>query len=52
MPALREIYAYNPWLFDMALKRHLHLPDTDIQWSADMFGPVEPLADKGAAETS
>ena len=37
---LRELYAYNPWLFDLALKRQLRLPGTDIALTPDVFGPV------------
>jgi len=37
---LRELYAYNPWLFDLALKRRLRLPGTEIALTPEVFGPV------------
>ncbi|MEC9408029.1 MAG: hypothetical protein VX549_12240 [Pseudomonadota bacterium] len=37
---LREIYAHNPWLFDLVLKRRLKLPGTSLGFTADVFGPL------------
>jgi predicted TIM-barrel fold metal-dependent hydrolase len=34
---LREIYGFNPLLFDFVLKRRLHLPGTDRRLPASMF---------------
>jgi mannonate dehydratase len=35
--SLKEIYDYNPLLFDFVLKRTLKLPGTDRRLPADVF---------------
>lgn len=37
---LRTLYAHNPLLFDLALKRRLRLPGTDLRLPAAVFGPA------------
>lgn len=39
---LRAIYAHNPWLFDVVLKRQLKLPGTSLGFAGDVFGPLPP----------
>ena len=45
---LRAIYAHNPWLFDLVLKRRLKLPGTSLGFSPDVFGPL-PTTDEAPA---
>ncbi|MFN0243950.1 MAG: amidohydrolase family protein [Planctomycetota bacterium] len=43
--ALDELYDFNPWLFDLVLKRTLHNPQTGAQFSPRVFEehPLLPL---------
>ena len=45
---LRAIYAHNPWLFDLVLKRRLKLPGTSLGFSPDVFGAL-PTTDEAPA---
>lgn len=43
--ALRDIYRFNPLLFDFVLARSVHLPHTDVRFPAAVFEPHPGLDD-------
>jgi hypothetical protein len=43
---LREIYGFNPLLFDVTLKRTVHLPGTDIHLPGKVFTATLPPGGK------
>lgn len=50
--ALREIYAYNPLLFDLLLKRRLRHPRTGVSFPPGVFMLPEALGPQREAPTS